>query len=289
MLRSNTKIALGIVAVAIALLVGAFSFLRTPHLGEDFENIGTEVGARELHERVRHLPTNMVLVLVASGRFEMGTPESEADRDGDEAQHPVEIDSPFYLAETEVTVGLWSQVMGEPAGEGEENAELPKSGVSWHRAMEFVNRMNAGGEGGWRLPTEAEWEYACRAGTSSAFSFGDNITTDQANYDGRYPYAETERGLSPEGPLPVRSFPPNPWGLYEMHGNLWEWCADLYEFHHGSRPGGPGTSDPGASRTIRGGSWVSQAKKLRSGYRDGYPPNSSGPKYGFRVVKSLAP
>ncbi len=288
MLRPTMKIALGIIAVAIAALLVDFLFLRTPHLRGEFESIGTEVGVRELPKRVRHLPTGMVLVLVPPGRFDMGTPESEPERDGDEAQHPVAIDSPFYLAETEVTVGLWSQIMGEPPGENEDNAELPKSGVSWHRAREFVHRMNARGERGWRLPTEAEWEYACRAGTSSAFSFGDNITTDQANYHGRYPYAGAERGLSRKGPLPVRSFPPNPWGLYDMHGNVWEWCKDLYDFDHGSNPGGPRTSDPGAPRTIRGGSWTSHGHKLRSGHRDGYSPNSSGEKYGFRIAKSLA-
>ena len=166
-----------------------------------------------------------------------------------------------------------------------DDGELPISGVSWHKAKEFVRRMNAQGSSGWRLPTEAEWEYACRAGTTTAFSFGDNITPEQVNYNGLRPYAGAEAGLRRDWPVSVRSLPRNPWGLYEMHGNVFEWCEDLYVIH--PERGIAAKDVPGASRVLRGGAWNSKGKQVRSAYRDGYPPESSGTKYGFRIVRSI--
>ncbi len=215
----------------------------------------------------------------------MGTPPSEATRDGDEAQHEVEIESAFYLGETEVTVAQWARIIAEDPKRPLVGDELPMSGVSWHKAMEFIGRLNLQGERGWRLPTEAEWEYACRAGATTAFSFGQNITPEQVNYNGRYPYGGADRGLDRGAPVPVRSLPANAWGLHEMHGNLWEWCSDLYVVHpeKGQQP----RQGPGEPRVMRGGAWTAHAQSARAGYRDGYPPNSSGEKYGFRVAKSL--
>ena len=175
--------------------------------------------------------------------------------------------------------------MGDgPRKEKYAQPDYPMTGVTWHSAMELVNLLNEGGEGGWRLPTEEEWEYACRAGTTTAFSFGDNITTEQANYLGEYPYAGAPMGESRRRPVPVRSLPPNGFGLYEMHGNVWEWCEDLYFPDPRSTRG---ASEMGAPRVMRGGSFESQARLLRSGYRDGYPPKSTGPKYGMRLAKSI--
>ncbi len=259
-------------ALGLVLLGGTYYYLQSHQLGSDFEP-----------HRVRHAPTEIDLVLIPPGRFTMGTPQAEHERDGDEAQHEVRISEAFYMAETEVTVALWKKIMGEGPTTDHIEDDLPMTGVSWHRAMEFVRRLNEQGEGGWGLPTEEQWEYACRAGTTTTFSFGDTITTDQANYHGYYPYAGAPRGLNREQPVPVRSLPPNPWGLYEMHGNVWEWCKDLYTFDPLAKKQ---TSDLGASRVIRGGSFESQAEFLRSGHRDGYPPNSSGSKYGFRLTKT---
>jgi len=226
----------------------------------------------------------MIFILVEPGRFTMGAPESEAQADGDEVQYEAEIEAPFYLAETEVTVGQWKAVMGSvPNDKFVDDDEIPMSGVSWHMATEFIERLNKKFGGGLRLPREIEWEYACRAGTTTPFSIGENITPEQANYYGAYPYADGEPGLDRNRPIAVRSFEPNPWGFYDMHGNVWEWCVEKYVVHpeEGQRP----RKDPGAPRVMKGGAYTSRGKQLRSAYRDGYPPNSKGSKYGFRLAK----
>ena len=175
--------------------------------------------------------------------------------------------------------------MGEgPSDDDHDRADYPMTGITWHRARELVNLLNERGESGWRLPTEEEWEYACRAGTTTAFSFGKNISTDQANYVGKYPYDGGSKGESRGVPVPVRSLPPNPFGLYEMHGNLWEWCEDLYVPYLDE--GAVAVDEPGAPRVIRGGGFTAMGKRCRSAYRDGYPPGSPGEKYGVRLVYS---
>lgn len=269
------------VALGLTLLGIAYFYLQPRTFGPEFEVLGSEEGVGNLPRRIRHVPTGIVLVLIPPGRFVMGTPQDEYQRDGDEPQHEVRIADAFYMADTEVTVALWKSVMGEGSLTDSTDDDLPMTGVSWHRAMEFVGRMNSQGKGGWGLPTEHQWEYACRAGTTTVFSFGDTLTTDQANYRGDYPYANSPSGLNRARPVPVRSLPPNPWGLYEMHGNAYEWCADLYTVDPQAKKH---TADPGAARVIRGGSYESQANLLRCGHRDGYPPNSSGPKYGLRLT-----
>ncbi len=275
-----------IVISMLVIVAGAALLVRQwrVSLGAEFVAIGSEVGARGLPKRVRHKPTGLVLVLIPPGQFTIGSPVSEEQRDGDEEQRRSVIESVFYLGETEVTVALWKQIMGTVPRDYHDD-ELPASGVSWHQAKEFIDRMNQQGEGGWRLPSEAEWEYACRAGTQTPFSFGDNITPEQVNYNGRSPYAGGERGLRRGRPVPVRSLPANPWGLYEMHGNVWEWCEDLYQVHPEYEA--PAIDTPGRPRVIRGGAWTSKGKQIRSAYRDGYPPASSGAKYGFRIAKSI--
>ena len=256
-------------------------------IGTDFESMGPEIGALDLPRRIRHIPTGIVLILIDPGDFLMGTPLTEKHRDRDEAQHHVTISAPYYLGETEVTVGQWVHFMGRGTKELPANEELPMSGVSWHHAHEFLHLLNQASDGRWRLPTEAEWEYACRAGTTTPFSFGEDITPEHANYNGQRPYLGKERGLDRNTPVPVRSLPLNPWGLYEMHGNLWEWCEDLYLYNPDRDPL---PRDPtGKSRVMRGGGFPSRGEQLRCGYRDGYPPNSSGEKYGFRLAKTVTP
>ena len=225
----------------------------------DCQPVGDEVGSNGLPRRIRHDSTGIILVLIPAAQFTMGSPASEPKRERNEEQRTVRIRSAFYLGETEVTLAQWKQVMGSVPREFRlrDSAELPVGGVSWHQAKEFVRRLNArGGESGWRLPTEAEWEYACRAGTATPFSFGDDISTAQVNYNGRRPYlgGALEIPILRNRPIPVRSLPPNSWGLYEMHGNVSEWCEDRYV----ARPTrDAGTSDSpvpsGASRVLRGG------------------------------------
>jgi formylglycine-generating enzyme required for sulfatase activity len=143
------------------------------------------------------------------------------------------------------------------------------------------------------LPTEAEWEYACRAGTDAPFNFGAQITPEQVNYNGSYPYAGGEKGLNRGETVPVKSLPPNAWGLYEMHGNVWEWCADGLR-HYATQPEqdpvGPGLEDKGAPRAIRGGSWISYAGGARSAFRSMNHPGFRLIILGFRLcLRSIEP
>lgn len=166
----------------------------------------------------------MGFVLIPAGKFLMGSPEDEPGREAGEVQHPVTISRPFYLAPTETTWGQYSAVAGTEIGPGL-NAQCPAI-VNWNEAGEF--RLAISKKSGYRvrLPTEAGWEYACRAGTTTAFSNGNTISAGQAAFDSKSRYDIGSSGQSPDSLLPVRSFPPNAWGLYDMHGNAWEWVLE---------------------------------------------------------------
>ena len=220
---------------------------------------------------------------IAAGRFLMGSLADEAGRDADETQHEVTLTRGYWLADTACTQALWRLVMGENPSRFSEDLRNPVEQVSWEEVDEFIKRLNRlvpGLEA--CLPTEAQWEYACRAGTTTPFSFGENVTPAQVNYDGNYPYARGAKGLYREQTVPVGTLPPNPWGLYEMHGNVWEWCANWYgDCAEGSQidPAGP---DQGASRVLRGGSWSFVAGYARSAFRFG--PGYRDGDVGFRLA-----
>ena len=183
----------------------------------------------------------------------MGSPEDEPERWDDETQHQVLLTRGFWLAETACTQALWQAVMGNNPSEFQSN-DRPVEQVSWEDVQRFLvqfNRIVSGG--GFRLPTEAEWEYACRAGTTTAFWFGAQITPEQVNYHGNYPYAGGERGVYRREPVAVKALPCNDWGLYQMHGNVWEWCQDwsgTYSTETVIDPAGPARI---ANRVLRGG------------------------------------
>ncbi len=162
---------------------------------------------------------------IEPGTFLMGSPENEPGRYDDEGpQHRVTIRQSFWLFDTACTQALWEAVMDENPSQFK-GADRPVETVSWHGCQTFLKRLNERRPGlDLALPSEAQWEYACRAGATTPFSFGTNITPEQVNYDGNYPYANGKKGLSRQRTVPVASLPPNPWGLYEMHGNVWEWC-----------------------------------------------------------------
>ncbi|NOQ45461.1 MAG: SUMF1/EgtB/PvdO family nonheme iron enzyme, partial [Desulfobulbaceae bacterium] len=193
----------------------------------------------------------------------------------------------YWLAETAVTQAVWQVVTGEnPSGfKGEQN---PVEQVSWDDAQGFIKQLNGDlrsslSELVVRLPTEAEWEHACRAGTDTPFSLGENITPEQVNYNGNFPYADGEKGLYRKKTVPVKSLPANLWGLYEMHGNVWEWCADGWLEHPGEEPVTDPYQETGFDRVLRGGSWYDIGRIVRSAYRYQFSPVGRLDSIGFRL------
>ncbi|MEF8732406.1 MAG: formylglycine-generating enzyme family protein [Candidatus Accumulibacter meliphilus] len=222
---------------------------------------------------------------MAPGHFLMGSPPDEPEREDDEVQHEVTLSRGFWLADTACTQALWQAVTGANPSEFQDDVRNPVENVSWDDVQTFLSELNRRVPGlQARLPSEAEWEYACRAGTTTPFSFGDNITPEQVNYDGNYPYAGGEKGLYRQKTVPVGSLPANPWGLYEMHGNVWEWCADWYGDYPNTPqvdPTGPQTGD---SRVLRGGSWNFNGRHARCALRYGYVPGYRYLLFGFRFA-----
>ena len=215
------------------------------------------------------------MVLVPAGKFKMGSPESEKGNRKDEKQHEVTLTKQFYMGKYEVTQEQWEAVMGKNPS-STKGAKLPVTNVSWEDCQEFIKKLNAKTNGGYRLPTEAEWEYACRAGTTTAYSFGDKITPKDANYN------DSKIGK----PVAVENFKPNAFGLYDMHGNVWEWCEDWY----GEYPAGAGT-DPmgpatGEGRVLRSGSFSNYALRARSSFRIYFSPSNQNLYCGFRLAKT---
>ncbi len=223
------------------------------------------------------------------GQFWMGSPKDEHDRFDDELQHEVILTRGFWLAETACTQALWRAVMGQNPShfQGERR---PVEQVSWNDVQEFIVRLNGAVPGlAARLPTEAEWEYACRAGTTTPFSFGEDITSEQVNYDGDYPYRSDKKELSRGETVEVGSLPANPWGLYEMHGNVWEWCQDGYGVYPEGSVADPTGPPPGVRRVLRGGSWIRYGRDARSASRNRHEPGARSHDFGFRLALGPEP
>ncbi len=231
----------------------------------------------------------MKLVLIPAGKFLMGSPLNEEGRDADEGpQKTVTITRPFYMGVHEVTQAQYSAIMGANPSQFKEWTH-PVEQVSWNDAADFCKKLSETTGQAVRLPTEAEWEYACRAGTRTPFHTGDTISTDQANYDGNETYGGGRKGVYRQKTVPVGSFAPNAWGLYDMHGNVWEWCSDWYAGEYTNAvetdPQGPKT---GESRVLRGGSWLYNPRYCRSATRNWDAPGTRNFIIGFRVVVSGA-
>jgi formylglycine-generating enzyme required for sulfatase activity len=228
----------------------------------------------------------MEFVKIPAGSFMMGSPASEANRADVETQHRVTISRDFYMGKYEVSQAQWTALMGtNPSGFKGDN--LPVERVSWDDAQEFIKKLNARGEGTYRLPTEAEWEYAARAGTMGAFGIGngDSLSSEQANFDGNYPYGNTSKGKWLQKTAPVGSYRANAWGLYDMHGNVWEWCQDWFGAYPSGSVKDPTGATSGSVRVDRGGGWNGSGEFLRSAFRLFYSPSLRGGNLGFRLVR----
>ena len=222
------------------------------------------------------------------GSFLMGSPTNEPERESlgaDETQHEVTLSRGFWLADTACTQAFWQEVMGSNPSTFKDDSNNPVETVSWNDAQAFIARLNEQVQGlQARLPSEAEWEYACRAGTTTPFSFGANITPEQVNYYGNYPYAKGKKDLYRERTVSVKSLPPNPWGLYEMHGNVWEWCQDWYAAFSASPEQDPIGPPKGQLRVLRGGSWGGHGRYMRSACRHRDEPDLRSSYAGFRLA-----
>jgi len=227
----------------------------------------------------------MEFVFIKPGTFTMGSPTNELGRDDDEKLHQVTLTQGIYIQTTEVTQSQWHCVMGSnPSKLKNCGLNCPVENVSWYDAMEFIKNLNRiDSKGQYRLPTEAEWEYAARAGTDTAFANG-GISELRCGRDLNLDAIGWYCGNSGETAHPVAQKKPNAWGLYDMHGNVWEWCADWYaEYPSGSvtNPSGPSS---GSVRIRRGGSWTFIAGGCRSAVRYGTRPVVHGSIIGFRLA-----
>ena len=217
----------------------------------------------------------LVMVLIPAGKFMMGSPKKEKGHDDNEAQHEVTLTKPFYIGKYEVTQEQWKAVMANNPS-GYKGLKLPVNNISWNDCQEFIKKLNAKTNGGYRLPTEAEWEYACRAGTKTAYSFGDKITPKDANYD--------DSGI--RKPIEVGSYKPNTFGLYDMHGNVCEWCEDWKaDYPKGAviDPKGPAK---GSGRVLRGGSFYFLESLARFSNRYYFTPTLRYFFNGFRLART---
>jgi formylglycine-generating enzyme required for sulfatase activity len=229
----------------------------------------------------------MRFVYIKPGTFTMGSPPNESGRDEDEIQHRVTLTKGFYMQTTEVTQAQWYDVMGTRPWSGKnylrEDENSPAVYVSWKDCQEFLKRLNQkdGGDT-YRLPTEAEWEYACRAESKTRFCFGnsDKLLGDYAWYD------KTAWNVGQKYAHRVGDKKPNAWGLYDMHGNVWEWCEDWYGHYPSGAVTDPAGPSSGSIRIIRGGSFRYGAELSRSAFRFRCAPDCRGYFLGFRLART---
>jgi len=228
------------------------------------------------------------MVAIPGGRFVMGSPNTEAERSNDEGpQRTVNI-PPFFMGKYEVTQEQYQAVMGNNPSPSYylKGAKRPVIKVNWYEAVEFCRKLSQKTGKTNRLPSEAEWEYACRAGTTTPFYFGDTITPDLVNYDGNNPYGAAPKGLYRTDTTDVGSFPPNPFGLYDMHGNVWEWCSDKGHGNYNGAPSDGSSWETGTdnNRVGRGGCWLNKAYSCRCADREWFSADDRNLYIGFRVA-----
>lgn len=222
----------------------------------------------------------MQFVWIPPGSFVMGSPANEQHREQGEIQHKITLTKGFYMGVHLVTQEQWQAVMGKNPSRFKGEKGLPVEQVSWEDTQEFIKKLRAKDKKLYRLPSEAEWEYACRAGTKTPFHFGETISTDQGNYFGGTVYGNGKIGVNRKQTTPAGGFPANAWGLHDMHGNVFQWCQDWYGNYPQNELVDPQGPNAGKDRVMRGGSWNYNPQGCRSAYRRwGYRSDHCG----FRV------
>ncbi|MDP6775695.1 MAG: formylglycine-generating enzyme family protein [Candidatus Latescibacteria bacterium] len=230
---------------------------------------------------------DMTFVYISPGKFQRGSPSSESGRGSDESpQHEVTISKGFYLGKYEVTQGQWQAVMGTTPWSGQSyvqvDADNPAVYVSWNDVQSFVQTLNdAAKDSLYRLPTEAEWEYACRAGTTARWSFGD----EESKLKDYAWYYDNAWNVGEQYAHEVGTKLPSPWGLFDMHGNVWEWCMDWYGSYSSEAQVDPLGPDSGSPRVLRGGCFFDDARLARSAFRGGGSPGIRDGGVGFRLLR----
>ncbi len=232
--------------------------------------------------------SGMEFVLLRAGTFKMGTPADEPKREAGEALHEVTLSRPFYLGRYEVMQGEWDHVMGDnPSFFKRCGDRCPVEQVTWHDVQLFIRRLNERSSAGFRLPTEAEWEYACRANGLAPFGRASSLSSRDANINGNFPY-EAPIGEFRQQTTPAGRFAPNPWGLFDVSGNVWEWVQDA----HCPYPEGSVTDPKGECesphRVIRGGSWLFDGGSARCGLRYTHRPQDKGYSLGLRLARDVS-
>jgi formylglycine-generating enzyme required for sulfatase activity len=225
------------------------------------------------------------MVFIKGGTFAMGSDDIIADPSESPA-HWVELQD-FYLGKYEITQSQWQSIMGNNPAKSNIGPNFPVESISWDEIQAFIRRLNDSTNRKYRLPTEAEWEYACKAGRASYFNTGDCIDTRQANFDGNYPYINCNVSMPYQGTTIVGKFPPNNFGLYDMHGNVWEWCSDRHGHYSSLLQRNPKGPPEGNYRVYRGGSWRNEADKCRSTFRGGGAPKITNDSIGFRLALDI--
>jgi formylglycine-generating enzyme required for sulfatase activity len=229
----------------------------------------------------------MKFVRLPPGDFIMGSPKEEKDREKGEIQHKVTLTKGIFMGVYLVTQEQWQEIMGNNPSDYKGEKSLPVEMVSWDDCQEFIKKLRAKDKRPYRLPTEAEWEYACRAGTKTPFHFGETISTDKANYNGNFKYGEGKIGVSRHKTTPVGRFPANAFGLFDMHGNVYQWCQDRYGDYPQNAVVDPKGPDDGRGRVMRGGCFYAVPRECRSASRTSADPEASFRSFGFRVCFSM--
>ena len=245
--------------------------------GRDEFGLYCDFAIADVQQRLRWIPP---------GSFRMGSPANEPERFDNESLHEVELTRGFWLGEAAVTQSLWQAVTGENPSTFNQNLDHPVEEVSWDDVNAFYAALNQQLPGAnFNFATEAQWEYACRAGSETVFWWGDSLNPEQARYDWSEPYQNATKQQWEKSTVPVSAYAPNPWGLYQMHGNVWDWCKDWYDAYPSGDVQNPVGPVDGSRRVLRGGGLFSIGRNLRAARRFHDVPGDRNGSIGCRLCQ----